>query len=158
MKIQTDPLPCSHRTIKAVTGDVKRFSYNTALARIMELLNHMARHAVRHRSVVEAAVKLLSPFAPYLAEELWEQLGQELSISDETWPVYSEEHTMKQTVTFIVQVNGKMRASLPMDRGMAEKDIEARVMADPMVTKWIKDREIVRKIFVPDRLVNIVVK
>ena len=147
-----------HRTIKAVTEDIKRFSYNTALARQMELLNHITRDNVRNQVVSETLCQLLSPFAPHLTEELWERLGHTESIFTQPWPTYIEEHTQRGTVEYVVQISGKVRAKMEIEAGLSEEEIEAMVMADPKVEKWLEGKKIVKKIFVPDKLVNLVVK
>jgi len=147
-----------HRTIRAVTGDIKRFSYNTALARIMELLNYIYKADVRNQHVFETLMKLLSPFAPYLCEELWARMGHEQSIFRETWPDYIEEYTTRARIEYVVQINGKVRAKMEIEVGLPEEEIEALVLADPRVQKWVEGKEMLKKIFVPGKLVNLVVK
>jgi leucyl-tRNA synthetase len=147
-----------HRTIRAVTGDIKRFSYNTALARLMELLNHINKAGVRNQHVFETFLKLLSPFAPYICEELWARMGHAESISHETWPEYIEEYVTRAQVEYVVQINGKVRAKMEIEVGLPEEKIEPLVLADPRVQKWVGDKKIVKKVFVPDKLVNLVVK
>ena len=147
-----------HRTIKAVTEDIRRFSYNTALARMMELLNHITKENVRNRRVFETLLILLSPFAPFLTEELWEGLGHADSVFKQAWPEYIEEHTRRSTVEYVVQINGKVRAKMDIEAGLGEDEIEPMVLADPRVEKWVEGKKIVKKIFVPDKLVNLVVK
>jgi len=147
-----------HRTIKAVTQDIERFSYNTALARLMELLNHIGKAEVRHRVVFEIFLKLLSPFAPHLCEEIWERLGNQDSIFKQSWPGYVEKYTFRDTVEYVVQINGKVRAKLEMEVDLTEAEIESRVLAEPNVQKWLEGKKIAKKIFVPNKLVNLVVK
>jgi len=147
-----------HRTIKAVTQDIERFSYNTALARLMELLNHIGKAEVRHRVVFETFLKLLSPFAPYICEEIWERLGNKDSIFKQSWPGYVEKYTILDMIEYVVQINGKVRAKLEMEVDLNEAEIESRVLAEPHVQKWLEGKKIVKKIFVPNKLVNLVVK
>ena len=147
-----------HRTIKAVTGDIKRFSYNTALARLMELLNHISKEKVRNRGVFETFLILLSPFAPFLTEEMWERLGHTDSVSQQAWPEWVEAHTERGTVEYVVQVNGKVRAKIQMEAGLPSEEIEPLVLSNPNVVKWVEGKEIVKKVFVPDKLMNLVVK
>ena len=147
-----------HRTIKKVTEDIRRFSYNTAISRLMELLNHISRHDVHDRSVSEAFIKLLSPFAPHLCEELWERWGHSRSLFYGSWPDYSDEYAVRESIEFVIQINGKVRAKIDVERGLSEKEMEARWQDNPAVIKWIADKEIVKQIFVPDRLVNLVVR
>ena len=154
----TETLYWLHRAIKQVTADIKRFSYNTALARLMELLNHMVKENVRNQIVLETFLQLLSPFAPHLTEELWEALGRKESIFKTSWPVWVEAYTVRKTVDYVVQINGKVRAKLEIEAGLAEKEVEALVLADANVQKWTEGKQIVKKFFVPDKLANIVVK
>lgn len=154
----TETLYWLHRTIKAVTNDIKRFSYNTALARLMELLNHVTKAKVRNQVVFDTFFKLLSPFAPFLSEEMWDRLGHEDSIFKESWPVPIEGHTVRRTVEYVVQVNGKVRARMEIEADLPQDEIEALVMADHKILKWIDGKQIIKKIFVPGKLVNLVVK
>ena len=147
----------THRTIKKVTEDILRFSYNTALSRMMELFNHMVKHRVGNRPVLEAFTKLLSPFAPHLCEELWEQLGNKQSIFDQPWPEYSEAFATREDVEYVIQINGKVRAKIHAPRGLTETEMEKLWKVNPMVNKWIKDRTIIKTVFVPEKLVNIVI-
>lgn len=147
-----------HRTIKAVSGDIKRFSYNTALARIMELLNHISKNEIKKRAVLEPFLILLSPFAPHICEELWQRLGNKGSIYNQDWPEWIEEYTQAKMVEYVVQVNGKVRVKLEIEAGTPQDEIEEQVMNDPRIQKWTLDKTIVKKIFVPDKLVNLVIR
>ncbi|HEX8359212.1 MAG TPA: leucine--tRNA ligase [Longimicrobium sp.] len=148
-----------HATIKKVTDDLEVLSYNTAIAAMMEYLN-VVRTGGRtpERAAVEPLVRLVAPFAPHMAEELWERSGHTGSIWDEAeWPGYDPAKTMADTVEFVVQVNGKLRARMPMPRGIAEADAHAAAVADENVRKFMEGKEVRKVIFVPDRLVNLVV-
>lgn len=147
-----------HRTIKVVTADIKRFSYNTALARIMELLNHINKTKVKNRAAIETLVKLLSPFAPHLCEELWARLGHNQSIFNQEWPRYIEAHTVSNRIVFVVQVNGKVRAKLEIRSGLPQPEIESLILANEKIRDRIQGKQIVKKIFVPDKLMNLVVQ
>ena len=146
-----------HRTIKAVGQDIERFSYNTALARLMELLNHISKAEVRNQKVFETFLTMLSPFAPFLTEELWAGLGRKESIFKQAWPEYVEDYTKRQTVEYVVQINGKVRARLNIEAGLSPEEIEPMIMEDPQVLKWTEGKKLVKKIFVPDKLANLVV-
>jgi len=147
-----------HRTIKEVTQDLKRFSYNTSLARLMELLNHISRNSIKNKAVSETFIKLLAPFAPYISEELWQRLGHDQSVFNQSWPEYVEEYTRRSTIEYVVQINGKVRVKMAMDSGLAQEEIENLVMAHDRVQNLIEGKEIVKKIFVPNKLINLVVK
>jgi leucyl-tRNA synthetase len=148
-----------HATIKKVTDDLEVLSYNTAIAAMMEYLNAVrAGGRTPERAAVEPLVRLVAPFAPHLAEELWERTGHTDSIWDEAeWPSYDAGKTVADTVEFVVQVNGKVRARMPMPRGIAESDARAAALADENVRKFTEGKEVRKVIFVADRLVNLVV-
>jgi leucyl-tRNA synthetase len=141
-----------------VTEDITNLQYNTAIAAMMEYMNAVrANGRTANREEVEPLVPLVAPFAPHLAEELWEKLGHEGSIFEgANWPAYDPAKTMADTVEFIVQVNGKLRGRLPLPRGIGEEAAKAAALADENVRKFVDNRQ-VRVIFVPDRLVNLVV-
>jgi leucyl-tRNA synthetase len=154
----TETLYWLHRTIKHVGNDIARFSYNTALARLMELLNHITKAKINNREVFESFLILLSPFAPHICEELWEGLGNTESIFNQKWPEYVESHTVLDTVEYVVQVNGKVRAKMNIEKGLGQEELEKLVLDEPNVQKWLEGKTLVKKIFVPDKLVNLVVK
>jgi leucyl-tRNA synthetase len=148
-----------HATIKKVTEDVEALSYNTAIAAMMEYLNVVRAGArVPERAAVEPLVILLSPFAPHLAEELWERMGGTGSVfRTARWPEFDPAKAVADTVEFVVQVNGKLRARMAMARGISEADARAAALADAHVSSFLEGKEIRKVIFVPDRLLNLVV-
>jgi leucyl-tRNA synthetase len=148
-----------HATIKKVTEDLEALSYNTAIAAMMEYLNVVrAGGRTPERAAVEPLVRLVAPFAPHAAEELWERLGNEGSIFDTAeWPSYDPARAVADTVEFVVQVNGKVRARLPMRRGITEAEAREAALSDENVRKFMDGKEVRKVVFVPDRLVNLVV-
>ena len=155
-----------HTTIEAVTRDIDREKqFNTAIARLMELTNALyafsaegtAAEALR-REAVDVLLNCLSPFCPHIAEELWAMLGNTDPISLTPWPVPEEDALAQDSVTVVVQINGKVRARLEMPAGLDKDRLEAEVMADPTVMERLDGRPVVKTIVVPDKLVNIVVK
>jgi leucyl-tRNA synthetase len=148
-----------HATIKKVTDDLEVLSYNTAIAAMMEYLNAVrAGGRTAEKGAVEPLVRLLAPFAPHVAEELWERMGHTESIFDTAeWPTYDPSKTEADTVEFVVQVNGKVRARMPMPRGITEADARAAAEADENVRRFMEGKGVRKTIFVPDRLVNLVV-
>jgi leucyl-tRNA synthetase len=148
-----------HATIKKVTEDLESLSYNTAIAAMMEYLN-VVRTGGRtpERAAVEPLIRLVAPFAPHLAEELWERLGHTESIFVEArWPSFDADKAVADTVEFVVQVNGKVRARMEMARGIAESEARDAALADEHVQRWIEGKQVRKTIFVPDRLLNLVV-
>jgi leucyl-tRNA synthetase len=148
-----------HATIRKVTEDLEALSYNTAVAAMMEYLNVVrAGGRTPERAAVEPLVRLVAPFAPHMAEELWERMGGEGSIFDAaSWPAFDAAKAVADTVEFVVQVNGKVRARMPMARGIAEAQARDAALADENVRRWIEDKQVRKTVFVPDRLVNLVV-
>jgi leucyl-tRNA synthetase len=148
-----------HATIAKVTDDIAGLRYNTAIAAMMEYLNAV-REGNRpvNRAEVEPLVVLAAPFAPHIAEELWELLGHAESIfTGSNWPSYDPAKTIADTVEFVVQVNGKVRSRMPMNRGISQGDAQAAALADDNVRRFIDDAQVRKVIFVPDRLLNLVV-
>ena len=148
-----------HATIAKVTDDVAGLRYNTAIAAMMEYLN-VVREGNRavNRPEVEPLVVLAAPFAPHIAEELWELLGHSESIfTGSNWPGYDAAKTIADSVEFVVQVNGKVRARMAMSRGITQEDAQAAALADDNVRRFIDGAEVRKVIFVPDRLLNLVV-
>jgi leucyl-tRNA synthetase len=148
-----------HATIKKVTEDLEALSYNTAIAAMMEYLNVVrAGGRTPERAAVEPLVRLVAPFAPHLAEELWQRMGNPESLwTSASWPDFDASRAVADTVEFVVQVNGKLRARMPMARGIAEAQAREAALADENVRRFIEDKQVRKTIFVPDRLVNLVV-
>ncbi len=148
-----------HATIRKVTEDIAALRYNTAIAAMMEYLNAVREEGRRvNREEVEPLPLLIAPFAPHLAEELWERLGHEGSLFETArWPSYDPAKATTDEVEFVVQVNGKVRARMPMPRGVAEDDARSAALADDNVRRYIDGGAIRKTIFVPDRLINLVV-
>jgi leucyl-tRNA synthetase len=146
-----------HQTIKKVTEDVEALRFNTAIAAMMELANHLTREEARPRSVLETFVLLLSPFAPHLGEELWRLLGHSESLAYEPWPAYDEALTRAEEVEVPVQVNGKVRSKVTVPADTDEAGLRAAALADERIRGLIEGKQVRKVIIVPKKLVNIVV-
>jgi len=156
----------THQTIKKVTEDIERFHFNTAIAAVMELVNHLyqTKDAIEAtpqtesvwRETVEALVVLLSPFCPHVAEELWETVGKKASVITAPWPQYDREAIAEEEITVVVQVNGKLRDRLLVPVSAAEEQVKEIALASPNVRRHIDGKEVKKTIFVPQKLVNIV--
>jgi len=147
-----------HWTIKAVTEDMLSMAFNTAIARMMEFVNFFLKQTVRPRSMMEPFVLILSPFAPHIAEELWEALGHTKTLAYEPWPQYDEEYLREETIEVPVQVNGKLRGKIEVPAEADATALEAAARACPRVAEWLQGKEVVRVIVVPKRMVNFVVR
>ncbi|MFL5576626.1 MAG: leucine--tRNA ligase [Gemmatimonadaceae bacterium] len=145
-----------HQTIRKVGDDVPRLSYNTAIAAMMEYMNTLrAGERVPHRAEVEPLVQLVAPFAPHVAEELWERFGHDESVLDAGWPAFDPTLAAEDTIELVVQVNGKTRGRLSVPRAVDQESALAAAMADPAVAKFVTGTP-KKVIFVPGRLLNVV--
>jgi len=147
-----------HRTIMAVTHDIENLSFNTAIARMMEFVNFFSRQKPRPRTAMEQFVLLLSPFAPHIAEELWQALGHENTLAYQPWPEYVEERTKEDTIEVPIQILGKLRSKIRVPADISQEDLEAAAKADKRIQELTAGKKIVKTIVVPGRLVNLVVK
>ncbi len=147
-----------HKTIKKVTEDLEKFHFNTAIAAIMEYLNHLQQAREIGRRDVEILVLLLSPFAPHMAEDLWSRLGHAERIAAAAWPEYDEAKLRVDTVTLIVQVNGVLRSRIEAPAGMSEEDARVLALSDEKISKHLSGKSVTKTIYVPGKLVNLVVK
>jgi len=146
-----------HRTIRKVSADTEALQYNTAIAAMMEYVNVLRDAGRGTRDTVEPLVVMLAPYAPHIAEELWEVMGHKTSVFEAKWPSYDERLASAGDVEIAVQVNGKLRSRLTVPRGMAEQDVLARVHADEAVKKFVDGKKVKKVVYVQDRLVNLVV-
>jgi leucyl-tRNA synthetase len=146
-----------HQTIRKVSSDVPALSYNTAIASMMEYINVVRRdERTAHRAEVEPLVQLVSPFAPHIAEELWERLGHSESVFDAGWPAFDPAIAAEDLVTIAVQVNGKTRGTVQIPAGSGQDAAQAAALADQGIAKFVAGAP-KKVIFVPGRLLNIVV-
>ncbi len=148
-----------HATIKKVTEDVASLQYNTAIAAMMEYLNAVRFEGRKaRRSEMKPLIVMLAPFAPHLAEELWERLGHKHSIfAKANWPIYDPELTVTDEIDIAVQVNGRFRATVRAPRGASEDVVKKKALDDEAVQRHLNGKKIKKTIFVPDRLINLLV-
>jgi leucyl-tRNA synthetase len=148
-----------HKTIKEVVEDTSTIDkMNTAISHMMVFVNAATQAETLPRETVKAFLRVLSPYAPHITEELWERLGETGLLAHATWPIHDEALCMDETHTVVVQVNGRVRASLEVPLDIAKKELETLAVADERVQKHIDGKNIARVIVVPGRLVNVVVK
>jgi leucyl-tRNA synthetase len=145
------------QTIKKVGDDVPKLSYNTAIAAMMEYMNAVRRgERAAHRAEVEPLVQLVAPFAPHIAEELWEMLGHSRSVFDSGWPTFDASMLTSDTVTVAVQVGGKTRGTVSVAKDAAQDAVMAAAMADASIAKFVTGAP-KKVIYVPGRLLSVVV-
>jgi leucyl-tRNA synthetase len=145
-----------HKTIKAVTEDIEKLSFNTAISRMMEFTNVMSGEDVRPKAAIEPFVLLLSPFAPHIAEELWELLGKETTLAYEAWPSFDESQIAEAEIEIPVQVNGKVRAKIKVSADADNAAIEEAAKSNDSIAGQLEGKTIRKVVVVPGRLVNFV--
>ena len=150
-----------HRFVKRLTDELAAYQFHTAIAGLMEYSNWIGANrerftAAQHRQSIETLVLVLAPFAPFLAEELWERLGKPYSVHQQPWPTYDPAQIEADTVTLIVQVNGKVRDRLEVAPDIEEEAARTQAVASPRVAPLLAGKQPRRVIYVPGRLINIV--
>ena len=153
-----DEMKSLHKLIKKVTQDIEAFSYNTSVAAFMICVGELAQLKCRNRSVLTELVKLIAPFAPHIAEELWHALGNDTTVCDAPWPAYDDKYLVETTVQLTVSFNGKARYQMQFSADADAKAVEDAVMADERSKKYIGDKKVMKVIVVPKKIVNVVVK
>jgi leucyl-tRNA synthetase len=146
-----------HQTIKKVGSDVETFGFNTAISQMMIFINHITKQEVRPKSVVEKFILVLAPFAPHVAEELWQRLGYNDTLAYEPWPRYDHELVKEKEIELAVQVNGKIKDRITVSADADEELIKQKAVACPKVAAAVKGKQPKKIIIVKSRLVNIVV-
>ena len=153
-----DNLKSLHKLIKKVTEDIETFSYNTAIPAFMIATGELAQQKCVSREVLEKLVVLLAPFAPHVAEELWEKLGHTTTVCDAEWPIFDESHLKEDSVTLSVSFNGKTRFTLDFPADASADAIREATLASEQAQKYLEGKNVVKVIVVPGRIVNIVIK
>ncbi len=144
-----------HQTIKKVTDDIEALRFNTAISQMMVFTNEMTKTEQRSRALLEPFVLILAPFAPHLAEELWEVLGHPPSVSQQPWPIFDPALTVSDRLTIPIQVNGKLRTKLDVGTDATREEIES--LARAQVAEWLQDKEPKKVVYVEKKLMNFVV-
>ena len=153
-----EELKSLHKLIKKVTQDIENFSYNTAISAFMICTNELTALKCTNKEVMTTLVTLIAPFAPHIAEELWEQLGGQGSVCDAPWPTWNEEYLVENQVTMAVAFNGKVRFEVQLAADAANDVIEQTVRQDERTAKYTDGMQIMKVIIVPKRMVNIVLR
>ncbi len=155
----------THQTIRKVTGDLERLRFNTMVAALMELSNYLAKtreagHVTGSawNEAIDSLLLLLAPTAPHIAEELWQRTGHDYSIHNQSWPNWDEELAKEDEITLVVQVNGKLRDRINVPASIIEAEAQQVALESQRVQSYLEGKEILKKIYVPGKLVNIVVR
>ncbi|MCJ7778081.1 MAG: class I tRNA ligase family protein, partial [Sedimentisphaerales bacterium] len=146
-----------HQTIKKVGDDIESFGFNTANSQMMIFINHLSKQEIRPKSVVEKFILILAPFAPHIAEELWERLGHTDTLAYEPWPEYDKELIKEKEIELVVQVNGKIKDRIVVSTDADEEQIKQKAMASEKVIAALAGKQPKKVIVIKSRLVNIVV-
>jgi leucyl-tRNA synthetase len=146
-----------HKTIKKVTGDIQSMSFNTAISAMMVLVNHFGEQKTTPREAITALTQLVAPFAPHLGEELWRRLGHEKSLAYEPWPTFDEALCVDDQIEMAVQVNGKVRGRVTLARAASEEDARNAALAAEGVSPYTDGKTIKKFIYVPGKIINLVV-
>lgn len=146
-----------HQTIKKVTDDTENMRFNTAISTMMECLNKMQEKEIKiSKQLLENYLKILAPYAPFITEELWQELGHKTSIHDEKWPKYSEKYLQKNIFELLIQVNGKLRAKISAPLNISQLEAEKLALSNEQVQKFIKNNKLKKIIFIKNKLINLV--
>jgi len=151
-----EDLKTLHATIKKVTEDIDRFSFNTCISAFMMAVNDFKRTGVRSKIILEPMIRLLSPFAPHISEELWALSGQKNSIHLASYPTFSPEYLVEDSFTYPVSINGKKRGTIDFPATSTKEEIEKQVMEIEVVKKWTEGQSVSKIIVVPGRMINVV--
>lgn len=152
-----ETLKILHQTIKKVENDIEGLRFNTAISQMMIFTNHCLKAGIITKNTAETFAKLISPFAPHLAEELWQIFGNKPSIADEEFPVYNEEFIKEDTFEYPVSFNGKLRFKIELSLSLGKEEIEKAVLNDKRAERWLDGKKPGKIIIVPKRIVNVVV-
>ena len=147
-----------HQTIKKVSHDYESLKFNTAIAALMTLFNEVNQLGTINEAEMKTFLILLNPVAPHITEELWQVLGFEGMLHEQSWPSYDEEKTIAQTIAIGVQVNGKVRGDITVNLNDSQEAAREKAMANDNIQRAIAGKTIVKEIYVPGRIYNIVVK
>jgi leucyl-tRNA synthetase len=153
-----ETLKALHQTIKKVSDDIEDMKFNTAISQMMIFTNHCYKAKKVTRATAETFAKVLAPFAPHLAEELWSIYGNKEGVCMEPWPVFDESHLAEDSFEYPVSFNGKMRFKLPLPVDMPKEEIEKAAVTNELASKWTEGKQIVKIIVVPGKIINVVVK
>jgi len=152
-----EELKSLHKLIKKVTEDIENFSFNTSVSAFMICINELTRLKCCNKHILGTIVRLIAPFTPHMAEELWEMLGEQGSVTDAAWPAYKEEYLIEDTETYSISFNGKTRFTMDFPTDANPKDVEKAVLDNEKTSTYIQDRSIRKVIVVPHKIVNIVI-
>src|SRR5690606_35762216 len=157
-KPDKETLKIMHQTLKKVTHDIEEFKFNTAVSQMMIFVNHLQSLEKIPQAALEMLIICLYPFAPHLTEELWSLLKKKGMVMDQKWPKFDAKLAKEDMLNLPVQVNGKLRATIQVPVDISQAEALAQSKSNDQVKKYLENMQIVKEIFVPGKIVNIVVK
>jgi len=146
-----------HATIKKISEDIEKFSFNTAVSAFMVCVNDLRKMKCHKREILEPLVKLIAPFAPFTSEELWHALGNDGSVHHSTYPEFDESYLKEDSIEYPISINGKKRTAIDIPSDASKDEIEKIALANEVVQKWVDGKPIRKVIVVPGRMVNVVI-
>ena len=152
-----EELKAVHKLIKKVSADIENFSFNTSVAAFMVALGELTATKKASRQALELFVRVLTPFAPHISEELWHRLGHDTSVVDAEWPVWNEDYLKESTVKYPVSFNGKVRFTIEQPADASREAVQQAALSDPAAAKWLDGKEPRKIIVVPGKIVNVVI-
>ena len=155
---ESETIKLKHQTIKKVSDDIENLRFNTAISQMMIFTNHLTTLKSINREILQTFAQLLAPFIPHTAEEIWQRLGNDNSITYEQWPDYDEELAKENIISIAIQVNGKLRANIEINANTEEGDVLQLAKENDRIDNYIGGKELIKEIYVPGRLINFVVK
>ena len=149
-----------HQTIKKVTEDLEKLSFNTAVSQMMIFINHILTLKSYNEDVIKSFLIILNPFAPHLTEEIFEQLGFNVDgpITNQIWPEFNDKLLVPDKMTIAVQINGKTRGAIELDSSLSQQNIVKSILQNDGFKKYLNNLSVIKEIYVPNRLVNFVIK
>lgn len=156
-KATADELKVLHRTIRKISEDIERFSFNTAVSAFIICVNDLTALKCNKREILEPLTILLAPFAPHICEEIWHALGHNQTVCDAPWPQFNADYLVESTVVYPVSFNGKVRFKLEAPASLNPADVEKLVLKEEQTQKWTEGKEVKKVIVVPGKIINIVV-
>jgi leucyl-tRNA synthetase len=155
---ESETIKLKHQTIKKVSDDIENLHFNTAISQMMIFTNHLKTLKSINREILQTFAQLLAPFIPHTAEDIWQRLGNENSITFEQWPEYDEELAKENIISIAIQVNGKLRANIEIDANTEKGDVLQLAKENDRIDNYIGGKKLIKEIYIPGRLINFVVK
>ena len=156
-KPDSNELKILHTAIKKIENDIDRLSINTCVSQLMITVNELSRKKCNKREILEPLLIVLSSFAPHISEELWSRLGNNESISLSNYPKYNDEFLTEDIFEYPIMINGKLRTKIKFDINIEEKELKSEVISNEIITKWTENKKIKKIIFIPKKIINVVI-